>query len=178
MRRANRAFSVLVPLLLLAATARAEVLVRWDQPQVPAPASLGITTLVIPANNADAIKSALRQGYRLYLEVDAAKAATFLPPDGDVVGVVVAGKVSPPQLRLLRQRAGSSRRVVTLEQGGKWPHIRSNWVTKNNNVLQVTGRSAQPWIENNAALLRIAGRARGQAVNRERGQAVNRERAS
>jgi hypothetical protein len=46
-------------------------------------------------------------------------------------------------------------RVVVLEERGKWPHIRSNWVTKNNNVLQVTGRSAQPWIENNAALLRI-----------------------
>lgn len=36
----------------------------------------------------------------------------------------------------------------------KWPHIRSN-VTRRNDVLQVAGRSAQPWIENNAALIRI-----------------------
>ena len=46
--------------------------------------------------------------------------------------------------------------MIALEARGKWPHIRSNWVTKNNDVLQVTGRSSQPWIESNAALVRIA----------------------
>nr|MBA2604922.1 hypothetical protein [Acidobacteriota bacterium] len=43
----------------------------------------------------------------------------------------------------------------TLDDRGKWPHIRTNWVTRNKEVLQVAGRSAQPWIENNAALMRI-----------------------
>ncbi len=44
----------------------------------------------------------------------------------------------------------------TLEERGKWPHIRSNWVTNENGVLQVSSRTQQPWIENNAALIKIA----------------------
>jgi hypothetical protein len=42
-----------------------------------------------------------------------------------------------------------------VDRRGKWPHIRTNWVTRRNDVLQVAGRSAQPWLENNAALIRI-----------------------
>jgi hypothetical protein len=44
--------------------------------------------------------------------------------------------------------------VIVLEERGKWPHIRTNWVTASKGVLQVTSRSSQPWIENNAALIR------------------------
>ena len=59
-------------------------------------------------------------------------------------------------MRQLRERLKPRGiRVVGLDERGKWPHIRSNWVTKNNEVLQVTGRSSQPWIENNQALMRI-----------------------
>jgi hypothetical protein len=140
---------------LFAATANAEVLVRWDQPQVPSSDSLGISTLVVPAKNTAAVKGAREQGYRIYLLLDAADVSTFVPPSGPSLGVLVSGKASPSQLKQLRQRLGSSRRVIALDERGKWPHIRSNWVTKNNGVLQVTGRSAQPWIENNAALLRL-----------------------
>jgi hypothetical protein len=140
------------------AAASAEVLVRWDQPQVPSADSLGISTLVVPAKNTAAIKSARDEGYRIYLQIDAADAATFVAPAGAAVGVLVSGKPSPAQLKQLRQRLGPSRRVIALDERGKWPHIRSNWVTKNNGVLQVTGRSSQPWIENNAALLRLARR--------------------
>jgi hypothetical protein len=101
------------------------------------------------------VKSAREQGYRLCLLVDAADAAGFLPPANLSVTVLISGKISTAQLKQLRQRLGPSRRVVTLDERGKWPHIRTNWVTRNNGVLQVTGRSAQPWIDNNAALLRL-----------------------
>ncbi len=135
----------------------AEVLVRWDQGQVPSPQSLGISTLVVPAQDADAVRSAFAQGYRLYLEVDASALASFVPPAPGLAGVIVTGAVSPAALRQFRQRlVPRGIRVFATEAAGKWPHIRSNWVTKNNEVLQVTGRSSQPWIETNAALLRIA----------------------
>lgn len=148
--------AILVVCFVGVRAAGAEVLVRWDQPQVPSPASLGISTLAVPAKNTAAIRSAREQGYRLFVEIDAADAATFVPPGGSAVGVLVSGTVSAAQLKQLRQRLGPARRVAALDERGKWPHIRANWVTKNNGVLQVTGRSAQPWIENNVALLRIA----------------------
>ncbi len=113
--------------------------------------------MVVPAQDADAVRSAFAQGYRLYLEVDASALASFVPPAPGLAGVIVTGTASPLALRQFRQRMGPRGiRVFAIEAGGKWPHIRSNWVTKNNEVLQVTGRSAQPWIETNAALLRIA----------------------
>ena len=41
------------------------------------------------------------------------------------------------------------------------PHVRLNEVTRRNDVLQVAGRSAQPWLENNGALVRLARRYAG-----------------
>jgi hypothetical protein len=149
-------FTLFSWLFCSSASARAEVLVRWDQSQVPSPQSLGISTLVVPAKDTAAIQNAFAQGYRLYLELDAASVASFVPPAQALAGIVVRGTVSPLVLRHLRQRlTPRGIRVIALEERGKWPHIRSNWVTRNNEVLQVTGRSAQPWIESNAALLRI-----------------------
>ncbi|MGB2716235.1 MAG: hypothetical protein WBC51_18780 [Vicinamibacterales bacterium] len=156
MPRVIRPLAILLVFFGAVRAAGAEVLVRWDQSQVPSQESLGISTLVVPAKNAAAIKSAREQGYRLFVQIDAAEVMSFVPPAGSGIGVLVSGKPSPAQLKQLRQRLGSTRLVVPLDERGKWPHIRSNWVTKNNGVLQVTGRSAQPWIENNAALLRLA----------------------
>jgi hypothetical protein len=143
-------------LLCSSASVQAEILIRWDQSQVPSPQSLGISTLVVPAQDADAVRSAFAQGYRLYLEVDASALSTFSPPTPALAGVIVTGTATPLALRQFRQRlVPRGIRVIAAETGGKWPHIRSNWVTKNNEVLQVTRRSAQPWIESNAALVRI-----------------------
>jgi hypothetical protein len=143
-------------LLCSSASVQAEILIRWDQSQVPSPQSLGISTLVVPAQDADAVRSAFAQGYRLYLEVDASALSTFAPPTPALAGVIVTGTATPLALRQFRQRlVPRGIRVIAAETGGKWPHIRSNWVTKNNEVLQVTRRSAQPWIESNAALVRI-----------------------
>ncbi len=150
---------VLFPVLLLlgsAAGARSEVLVRWDQDQVPSPQSLGISTLVVPATNTAAVQAALAQGYRVLLEVEPSVLAALPRAEGPS-GVVVKGNATPDQLAQLRKRLNKPGfRIIPLEERGKWPHIRSNWVTRNKDVLQVAGRSAQPWIENNAALLRIA----------------------
>lgn len=156
----RRSLAALLLVCCLASSAWAEIVVRWDREQMPSPESLGISTLVVPAYS-PAVQNALRQGYRLYLEVEASRVARFYPPSRDLAGVLVKGKASPADLDQLRLRLGSpSIRVITLEERGKWPHIRTNWITKNNEVLQVTGRSAQPWIESNAALLRIVRAAR------------------
>ena len=156
MRIHQRALISLLLTVAVSASVQAETLIRWDQGRVPSPESLGLSTLVVPATNAAAVRNALAHGYRLYLEVDASALAGFIPPGAGVAGVVVKGTVSPARLRQFSQRLHPRGiRVMALEERAKWPHIRSNWVTKNNEVLQVTGRSAQPWIENNAALLRI-----------------------
>ena len=123
---------VLLALLGLGADLRADVLVRWDRDEVPSPAALGISRIVIPEGNRQAIARAVSQGYDVYLEE---KSGARLVP--------------------FQPRAGSTERVLAVDRRGKWPHIRSNVVTRRNEVLQVAGRSAQPWIETNAALFRI-----------------------
>jgi hypothetical protein len=141
--------------LVAATPCAAEVLIRWDQDEVPSAASLGIAALVIPAENTGAVRRAVAGGYRVYLEVAARGLSAFVPPAEGFAGVIVRGQASAQQLALLRSRLGRRGRVITLDERGKWPHIRSNWVTRNREVLQVSNRSAQPWIENNAALMRI-----------------------
>jgi hypothetical protein len=74
-----------------------------------------------------------------------------------VTGVIVKGTATRAQISALRLRLKPRGLTVrTLEERGKWPHIRSNWVTNENGVLQVSSRTQQPWIENNAALIKIA----------------------
>ena len=159
----------ILPLLLLliagvTTRAHAEVLVRWTQDDVPGRLQLGVPALVIPATNTRALREARAQGYLIYLEVDASKLAAFVPPADAPAGVVVKGGVSSRQLLLLESKLPRAVPVISLEERGKWPHIRTNWVTRNKDVLQVTSRSSQPWIENNAALLRIARAAKPDAT--------------
>ncbi len=154
--RFPRSMAILL-LLCVPASSHAEVLVRWDQAQIPSRDNLGLSVLVVPATNSSAVSDAMAQGYRVYLEVEAAALAGFTPPSDRLAGVVVKGAATQGQLSQLRQRLGSpGTRVLALEERGKWPHIRTNWVTKRNEVLQVASRTAQPWIEQNAALVRIA----------------------
>jgi hypothetical protein len=151
-----RAFLAFALFFCSASPSRAEILVRWDQDQLPPRESLGISRLVIPANRSAVVRAAARHGYDVYLEVDAAKMTAAIPRADRLVGIVVVGATATHAPQLERWQTMSTLRILTVEQGAKWPHIRTNWVTKNKDVLQVTGRSAQPWIENNAALLRIA----------------------
>ena len=146
------AMSAIVALLALSPDASAEVLIRWDLASVPSPQALGISTLVLPAEQAQGIEQALAQGYRVYVEIDAAKAAAF-SPIGGTAGVIVKGTIAAD----LRDRLAQRVKIVRVaDDRGKWPHIRTNWVTRNKDVLQVTNRSSQPWLENNAALITIA----------------------
>jgi hypothetical protein len=164
MRHRLRTWIVIAHLLGTAASSDAEVLVRWTERSVPSAQLLGIQTLLLPAASRESVRQALTQGYRVYVELPAAAVATFTQPSSGVAGVVVKGKATPGQLTALRQRLGPRTvRVLETDERGKWPHIRSNWVTRNNEVLQVAGRSAQPWIETNATLVRIANAAGNRA---------------
>jgi len=145
------AIAAILALLALSPDASAEVLIRWDLSSVPSPQALGIATLVFPAAQEQGIKQALAQGYRVYVEIDAAQAAAFSPLDG-IAGVIVKGTIAPDLRERLAQRAKA---VRAADDRGKWPHIRTNWVTRNKDVLQVTNRSSQPWLENNSALIKI-----------------------
>jgi hypothetical protein len=147
--------AILAMLAMLAMTtreARAETLIRWDFERIPPPQALGLSTLVVPAGQAATIRTALEQGYRVYVEIEAASAATFKPITG-TAGVIVKGTLPAAQIERLAPQ-GTPVRVA--DDRGKWPHIRTNWVTRNKDVLQVTNRSSQPWLENNEALVRIA----------------------
>jgi hypothetical protein len=120
-------------LLLVAcfgAAVEADVLVRWDQPDVPSPATLGIASLVVPAANSAAADRAAREGYRVYVE-----------------------HASEPRLDPRHDSAGAE--AIALDRRARWPHIRPNWVARGNVIAQVASRTAQPWLENNAALVRI-----------------------
>ena len=157
MRIRFRACVWLLVLLGLPASIEAEVFIRWDQGVVPSRESLGVSTLLVPGRNRAAVQSALAQGYTVYLEIEPAALAGLTLPSERLAGVVVTGTASPAQLAQLKQRLRSpGARVLSLEERGKWPHIRTNWVTKRNDVLQVSSRTAQPWIEHNVALVRMA----------------------
>jgi hypothetical protein len=138
------------------APVQGEVLVRWDLDQVPARESLGVSTLLIRVDRTAAIEEALARGYRVYVELDSGTLAN-LPALERLSGVVVSGSLSPEQLAGLKQRlAIPPPHIRSTEHRGKWPHVRLNWVTSEDDVLQVSSRTSQPWLENNGALIRIA----------------------
>ena len=118
---------LVLALVCLGTNLQADVLVRWDHDEIPPQAVLGITKVVIPAGNVKTVEQASAKGYDVYLEHATGVAQPF--------------------------RTATNLR--TMDRRGKWPHIRTNWVTRRNDVLQVAGRSAQPWLESNAALIRI-----------------------
>lgn len=143
-------------LLVQPAPVQGEVLVRWDLDRVPARESLGVSTLLIRVDRTAAIEDALAKGYRVYVELDNGTRAK-LPALERLSGVVVSGSVSPEQLAGLKQRlAIPPAHIRSTEDRGKWPHVRLNWVTSEDDVLQVSSRTSQPWLENNGALIRIA----------------------
>lgn len=159
-------FATLIGILAVCASAHAEVLVRWGLDEIPPSTTLGLSSIVVAAGNPAAIRNAVAQGYRVYVEVKGPATATFRPPAASLAGVVVRGEAAAAHLTELERRLRNSGvRILLLDERGKWPHIRTNWVTRNNEVLQVTSRSAQPWIENNAALFRIL---RSAGARRER----------
>lgn len=147
----------LIACLLTCAHARAEILVRWDQNDVVSRDHLGVSSVVIPATNQSALRSATANGFTVYLEIDTSALASFTPPAKGLAGIVVTGRATAEQLGQLRSRVASSgTRVLSLDDRAQWPHIRSNVVTVRNDVLQVGSRTAQPWLEHNVAFIRLA----------------------
>lgn len=149
-----RTAPLVLALLLFSAPVRGEVLVRWDLDRVPAPKNLGLTTLLVPAANPAAVKNAMEQGYSVYVELQEQQTLKVSAVDR-IAGVVVNGPLQPEELARLKRQLGTLKMRVT-EGRGKWPHVRLNWVTRRDEVLQVSSRTAQPWLENNGALVRIA----------------------
>jgi hypothetical protein len=139
----------------VARSASAEVVVRWDLPHVPARDSLGVSALAVPASNPAAAQEAMEKGYRVFLLVEASALPALKIPGDSVAGIVINGSATPEQLQALRRRLPSTSRVLSILPEGKWPHVRLNWVTLRNDVLQVSSRTAQPWIENNGARLHL-----------------------
>lgn len=157
-------YRYLLLLLLLTwpcATLRAEVLVRWDLDQVPSRESLGISALLIPVSKPAVVQQAVAQGYRVYLYGDAASLSEAATLAKSVSGVVVRGDASGQQLDQLRRRLRSPGvRVLSVDERGTWPRVRLNSVTMRDDVLQVSSRTAQPWVDSNAFLVRIAAASR------------------
>ena len=149
--------------LCAAADAPAEVLVRWSVDQVPSRDSLGISTLVVPAANAALARDAAAAGYRVYVEVDGASLSVSSSYPGTVSGVIVKGAVAPAATEQLRarMRARGARVIGVEDEHGVWPHVRLNWVTLRDDVLQVASRTTQPWVDSNAVFSRIAAPADG-----------------
>ena len=159
MRISLRQAVLVIVWLFTAARAGADVLVRWDQNDVPSRDNLGVAALLVPAGNATAVHNAVAQGFNVYIEVEASALPGFTAPSERLAGVVVRGQASAEQLAALRGRlTRSGGRVRATEQKGTWPHIRSNVVTTRDGVLQVAGRTAQPWLEHNVAVMRMAHR--------------------
>src|SRR5690606_40750286 len=131
---------VLVLLCAVVPQVYGEVLVRWDQDHVPPAEALGVRSLLVPLERTAAIAAAAQRGYRVFVEVDAAQLATAHVPASATGGIVVRGTPTDAQVRRARTtllRPGG--RLLTLEERGKWPHVRLNEVTRRNDVLQVAG---------------------------------------
>lgn len=164
--RARTTAILLACLILLSAApaARAETLVRWTLDGIPSPEALGLRTIVLPLERRDAVETAARLGYRVLVEGDAAALTAAPLPASARGGVVVRGPLTDGQRRALEKALpDGTARILTVEEGA-WPHVRLNAVTNNNGVLQVAGRTAQPWLEHNGALVEVAGLRRDPSV--------------
>jgi hypothetical protein len=153
---------ILTLICLLAATpAWSRVLLRWTQPSLPPPATMGVSDLVVPWDDAALISNAHRQGYHVYAEVPAGKAAEMAGRAGnsDLAGIILnLGDSQPSQfdqeLQQLRS-ANPSLPVLLLDPNARQPQMKGQMVIKREGVLQVTSPTAQPWVDTNLALVRL-----------------------
>ncbi len=147
--------------LLTATPGWCRVFLRWSQPSIPPPATLGVTELVVAWDNAALIASARRQGYRVYAEVPAGKAANLAhsTAKSSLAGIIVnPGDAQPSQID---EELGQLRSayphlpVLVLNPKASQPQMKGQLVIKKEGILQVTSPTAQPWIDSNLALIRF-----------------------
>jgi protein-tyrosine-phosphatase len=155
----------IVPLIcvLLATPARSRVFVHWTQPAVPPAKTLGVSEFVVSwdAGAASLVKTARKQGYRVYAEV-ALQQASAAAEDGAknrLAGIIL--NVRQPEqgqvdevLRKLRSDYPKLTFLV-LNADGKQPDMRGGLVIKRGDILEVSSPTAQPWIDTNLALIRL-----------------------
>ncbi len=161
-------------LLLVAQPALCRVWIRWTEPQIPSARSLGVSELVIPwsADGASLIRAARRQGYRVFVETDAAHAAEAAAANrqDSLAGIILdapENALLPTAQNAAAARAAFDRLLSQLRArfpagsvrvvwpGGKQPQLRGTMVVARNGVLQVSSPTRQPWIDSNVALSRF-----------------------
>ena len=153
---------VLTLICLLAATPGwSRVLLRWSQPTIPAPATMGVTDLVVSWDNEALIRNARSQGYRVYAEVLAGKTADMArsTAKNSLAGIILNS--GDGQIGQIDQELGQLRSayphlpVLVLNPKASQPQMKGQLVIKKEGILQVTSPTAQPWIDSNLALVRF-----------------------
>lgn len=141
-------------------TAWGRVYVRWTEPELPLPATLGVHDLVIPWGAGRAlIKTARLQGYRVYAgaTLDQASMVAEASHELGISGIVLdsgeAGEKSAEEsarhLRLVHPQLT----LLIPDHGGKQPAMKGSTIFKNGGILQVSSPTEQPWIDSNLALV-------------------------
>jgi hypothetical protein len=159
---------ILIPALLLcglaARGAAGKVLVRWTQHTIPAAKSLGVMEIAIPwsSDAMDFAQAAHAKGYQVYFEVPLQQAETTAEAaaKAGIAGLILAPSLAEQQgagdilqkLRLAYPKV--SFRILL--SNGKEPRMKGQIVSQRNGVLQETSATAQPWVESNLALVRLA----------------------
>ena len=147
--------------LLAAQPGWGRVFLRWTQPSIPAAKAMGFAEIVVPWDSETLIRDAIRQGYRVYVEIPAGKVADAVrgTRTKKIAGVILNSRDAQPgqvddELRQLRSSyAGLP--VLVLDAKAKQPQMKGQLVVKKDGVLQVTSPTAQPWIDSNLALVRL-----------------------
>ena len=161
----NIGAKVLALVLVLVSTyAWSDVLVRWTNDDLLPAKELGLNNLVLPWSETvwAQVRAAHKQGYRVYLEVPLRQAPAAVKGASGLDGIILIVRRSETaelgrSLRKLRS-AHPNIKFVVLNPGGKRPQMRGSLVIKRGSVLEVSSPTAQPWIDTNLALVKIAER--------------------
>jgi hypothetical protein len=149
---------------LVAPTVIGKALVRWTMKALPAAKSLGVSEIAIPWNaDAKALMNVAREkGYRVYLEAipqQAAIAAELARKEG-IAGLIMepapSGERDAEDLLQKLRSAYPKLTIRLLIPKGKRPQMRGPLVYERDGVLQVSSPTAQPWIDSNLAVVRLA----------------------
>jgi len=140
----------------------AKIYLRWTESKLPPVKVLGANEIVIPWNEAAGalLEEAKKQGYRVYLEVGAARIADAVnaASKNGAMGIILRGE--PAEQSALTEKAKELRnahpkmRVMVVDAHGKQPEMRGWLVFKKDGMLQVSSPTSQPWLDTNLATIR------------------------
>jgi protein-tyrosine-phosphatase len=158
-------------LLSVSLPASSGVLLHWSSSAVPPAATLGMRDLVIAWNGGalPLLKEAHKQGYRVYVETQlpqaaaAAEQAGIAGAQGIILNIPESQRADLETALPHLQSAYPKPRFMVLSDG-KMPQMRGSMVIKREGVLEVSSPTAQPWIDTNLSLVRIAEAANHQSA--------------